>query len=241
MIVFGKKVRILALLLGAALFGSGPPARAGYVEIDYSIDGGPRQVAASSTTGVATWTDNSVGGLFSVIMSFGTSNSPGGTTALVTQSNNYVNTLYTSGSHTLSVYVSSTGFNLPGGNNLNLGNASSITENSGSTQVTFTSFADTGNNGNNLFGMSGSTVTSTSTSYSVTGQQGNGNQSTTTFSGTAYSLTNEGDYKMTGGTSLTVVSGSTTVTPTPAPPGLFMALTGLPCLAAGGWLRFRRK
>jgi hypothetical protein len=237
MIRFSNKLFLTAFLAGAILFGAGPLAHAGYVEIDYAIDGGPRTVAASSSTGIAIWSNASVGGLFNVYFTFGTTNSPGGTQALLTQSNNLVSTLYTGPgvSHTLQIYVSSTGFVTPSPLSpalAALGNASSITENGGATTVTFTSYADTSNNGNTLFGMSGP---STAVTYSVSGQAGNGGQSSTTFApnGAAYSLTSVGDFTMTGGTSLTVVSGNTTVTHLPVPPGLVLALTGVPFLAVG--------
>jgi hypothetical protein len=208
------------------------------VEIDYSIDGGPRTFAASGS-GTVVWQNSNLVGLFNVLVSVGTSNSPGGQQALVTQSNNAISTLYSSGTHTLTVYVSSAGFTSPQSPPPTvLGNASSITENSGHTSVVFTSYAD---KNNAMFGMSGSSVASTSVAYSVTGQQGTGTESFTSFSpnGNTYSLTNEGDYTMAAGTSLTVVSGNTTVTPTPAPTGAVLALTGLPCLGFAVWLRRR--
>jgi hypothetical protein len=247
---FGNKLYLVALLVGISIMGPAPPVQASTLEIDYSIDGGARQIGASTTTGSGTttlhWSSSDVGaaGLFSVDMTIATSNSPGSATqAKITQSNNTVNTLYGSGTHTLTIYVSSDGFSSPSSPPpLVLGNASSITQDSGSTQVTFTSYSDTSNT---LFGMSGSTVTSTSVSYSASGQNGTGKGASsalfTTNGQHPYSLTNEGDYTLSGGTSLTVVSGNTTVTPTPAPPAAVLALTGLPCLGFAVWLRRRNK
>jgi hypothetical protein len=74
----------------------------------------------------------------------------------------------------------------------------------------------------------------------ASGQQSNSANSWTYVSaGGKYSLTNKGVYVTDGGTSLTVVSGNTEVTPTPAPPGAVLALTALPVVAFGHWLRRR--
>jgi hypothetical protein len=140
------------------------------------------------------------------------------------------------------IFVSSTGFTSPQSPPpLNLKTASSITEDSGHTVVHFTSYADSSNT---LFGMTGGTVVSNGVSYSATGQQGTGATANPTLfspNGATYSLTNTGQYTMDAGTSLTVVSGNTTVTATPAPPGVVLALSALPVLALGQWMRRRRK
>jgi hypothetical protein len=238
-----RKSLWLAALAVVALLGTTSRASAG-IEIDYSIDGGARTFGASSATSVVAFSNSSLGGLFNVTFTIGTTNTPGSPTmATETQSNNSVSTLYASGTHTLHIYVSSTGFTSPTSPPPTiLGNSSSITENSGHTAVTFTSYASTTNA---LFATSGGVTASTGYSYSATGQQGTGGQgfSSTLFSpnGAAYSLTNIGDYTMTAGTSLTVVSGNTEIVPTPAPAGLVMVLSGLPALGIGGWMRRRRK
>jgi hypothetical protein len=243
----GKRSPIFAALLtSAALLGLAPPAGAGQFQIDYSIDGGPLVKAPGQVT-VATasgsqvvWSDSNVGGLFSVALTFATSNSPGvAGTALVTQSNNSISTLYTSGTHSLSIYVSATGFaSSPGSSPDILSTASSITENTGKASVAYTSYADTSNR---LFGTSGPTVTSVLTSYSVAGNAGKGKQNSTMFSphGATYSLTDRGQYELAAGTSITVVSGNAEVTPTPAPAGVVLVLSGMPLLVFGGWLRRR--
>jgi hypothetical protein len=242
MIRFAKFLPILAVLAGVVILGAPRPAHA-YIEIDYAIDGGAKQFGASSTTSAVTWSNSSVGGDFNVLFTIGTTNTPGGTQALVTQSNNAVSTLYSSGTHTLKVYVSSTGFTAPSIPSEILGTASSITENGGHTDVTFKSVVD---QNNTLFGGvagvgAGDNTTSNSVTYSANGQAGGGTSTFTPFtlSSTPYALTNEGDYKMDAGTSLTVVSGNTTVSPVPAPAGIVLALTGLPCLGIAGWLRRR--
>jgi MYXO-CTERM domain-containing protein len=239
MIRFRKLLPLAAAVAVAVALGAPRPAHA-YIEIDYSIDNGGRTFGASSNTGFVTFSGSGLGGFFDVLFTIGTTNTPGGQQALITQSNNSVSTDYTdvNTSHTLHIYVSSTGFTQPQSPPpTSLGNASSITENGGSTTVVFSSYADATNT---LFGTSGS---STSVTYSVSGQAGKGDQSSTLFSpnGATYSLTNIGDFTMTGGTSLTVVSGNTTVTPTPAPAGAVLALAGLPVLGIGGWLRRRKQ
>jgi hypothetical protein len=239
---FHHKLAVAAFLVVAGVLGITKPAAAG-IEIDYSIDSGSRTFGNSSSGSSVTFTSTDVGGkgLFSVDISVGTTNTPGGAFALVTQSNNTVATLYSSGSHTLHIYVSSTGFTSPQSPPpAILGNASSITENGGHTDVTFTSYGDTSNT---LFGTTGSSVTSVSTSYSANDQTGVGSGSNSTLfspNGNKYSLTNIGDYTLTGGTSLTVVSGNTKVTPTPVPAGMTLALSGLPVLGLGYWFRRRQ-
>jgi MYXO-CTERM domain-containing protein len=234
-----NRLAALAALAGAALLGTASRASA-YIEVDYSIDGGARTFGASSTSSSVFFSNSSLGGLFNIQFNFDTTNTPGGQQALVTQSNNSVATLYSSGVHTLHIYVSSNGFTQPQSPPpTNLGNSSSITEASGSTSVTFTSYADSSNT---LFGMSGGTVVSTGYTYSVSGQQSSGGvgSSTAQFSpnGATYSLTNVGDYTMAANTNVTVVSGNTTVTPTPAPAGMALALSGLPLLVL---VRLRRR
>jgi hypothetical protein len=229
--------------VGAALFGSGPPARAGYIEVDYSIDGGAKTMIASGNG--SAFFSGTLGGQFNVSLGFAASGSPASLSqglAYNPFTNNYVSALYANDgsgtTHTLTIYVSSTGFTVPTGNNLTLGSSASITEVSGGTTVSFTSYADTSNA---LWGMTGPSTSIVPFSVSG-GQSGSANASTlfSTVGSNPYSLTNVGSYTMLGGTNITLVGGTTTVT-TPAPPGLFMALTGLPFLAVGGWLRFRRK
>jgi hypothetical protein len=228
---------IAAALAAAISLGVPRPAHA-YIEIDYSINGGARMLGASDSGGSVSWTNHSVGGLFDVSFSFGTSNSPGNAQALVTQANNSVSTLYSSGSNTLSIFVSSTGFTSPMSPPfMLLGTSSSITQNSGQTNVVFTSYVDPNNN---PFGMSGSSVMSTQVAYSATGQQGTGATAVSqpfTLSTSAYSLTNKGDYTMAAGTDLTVVSGNSSISAVPAPPGIVLAGVGILALGVGGMAR----
>jgi hypothetical protein len=103
--------------------------------------------------------------------------------------------------------------------------------------VVFNSYADTTNA---LFGTQQGAPT---LSFSASGQNGvGGGNSQTSFSpnGATYSLTNIGQYTLTSGTDVTVVSGNTEVTPTPAPAGAVLALSGLPVLGLG-WLRRRKQ
>jgi len=244
MLKFLKKPTVLAALAAAVLLGSTTRASAN-IEIDFSIDGGARFVGAASAGSTAIFS-GTVGGLFDVVLTLGTTNSPGTPgLAFETQGNNIITTLYGGGSanqHTLHVYVSSTDFTNPTSPPPTiLHNTSSISELTGATSVTFTSYASTTNT---LFATSGGTTASTGYSYDVSGPQSSGGQgsSSTMFSpnGSKYSLTNIGDYKMDGGTSVTIVGGNTSVTPTPVPSGVVMALTGLPVLGLGLWMRRRQ-
>jgi hypothetical protein len=242
MFKFHHKLALAAFLVAAGLLGITKPAAAG-IEIDYSIDGGARTFGNSSAGSSVTYSNTSLGGLFNVTFSIGSTNTPGtGTLATETQGNNLVSTLYTTGSHTLHIYVSSTDFTSPQSPPPTiLGNTSSITELAGATDVTFTSYASTSNT---LFATSGGVTSSTGYSYSVTGQQSSGGAgfSSTFFSpdGAKYSLTNIGDYRLAAGTDITIVGGNTKVTPTPVPAGMVLALSGLPVLGLGYWFRRRQ-
>ncbi len=259
MIRIGIKWPLVALLVGAALFGSGPPAHAGpvspQIEIKYSIDGGALQSTGGPvSSSMAMWASDDVGGLglFKVWMTYGRSNAPGDTQALVKQGSAGISALWTdpAQTHTLTIFVSATGFTSPQSPPpLILATSSAIDETSGFTKATFTSYADARNG---LFGgvrTDGSlSPMSTSVTYSVSGQQGAGADSSRSDfepNGLTYSLSNAGAYEMTAGTSINIVGSSTTATSPnppamPAPAGLVLALTGAPVLGLGYWLRRRR-
>jgi hypothetical protein len=254
MVSFGKKRLTAALLAGALILGARSSAHADVISLDYSVDGGSTWTKATLTpdgkvAGQYDWSavikDASGNSLFSVDGAWATTNTPGGAKAQISQVNGTITALYdTSETHTLSVRVSSQGFLLPSVNST-LRNTSSLQNlgdvyGGGSANVVFTSYADTSNT---LFGTTGSTVASTSVSYQTVGGESGAKNSSTSFfpSGATYSLTNEGDYTMTGGVQVSVVQGATTVTATPVPAGIVMALSGVPFLAAGGWLRRRRR
>src|SRR5262249_12597149 len=103
------------LVLPVALLLLRPAPAAAYIEIDYSIDNGPRQFGAVSPTGTSvSFNASHLGGFFDVAMTFASSNSPGDPTiAYIQQSNTWISADYSSGQHTLTIYASSTDFTAP--------------------------------------------------------------------------------------------------------------------------------
>src|SRR5260370_22255447 len=165
MLLFLTKPTVRAALAAAVLLGARTPASAN-IEIDFWIDGGARTFGAASAGSSVTFSNPALGGLFSVVLTIGSTNTPGSPAlAFETQGNNLVSTLYGAGTHTLHIYVSSTGFTTPTSPPPTvLGNTSSISELTGGTNVTFTSYASTANT---LFATSGGVTSSTGYSYSV--------------------------------------------------------------------------
>jgi hypothetical protein len=236
-----------ALLLGLAvvgLLGAASPAAA-TIEVDYSIDGGARTFGAASATNTVIWTQTGLGGLFDVTLSFNTSNAPGTPQlATVTGSQNQVFTTATySGEHHLTFFISANGFTSPQSpppTQLSVAATTLLANSVNPVVTTYTGFASTSNA---LFDMS---QTSTPTgNYSANGQFGSGSGSalSSLFSpnGATYSLTKRLDLDITGPAGITNLSSNLQVTPTPVPAGIVMALSGMPVLGIGAWMRRRRQ
>jgi len=227
----------VGLILAIAVLMLRPAPASAYIEIDYSIDGGARTYGNSSSGALVGFAQTNLGGLFDLSTSFAWSNTPGSPfQAYIDQSDTWITTDYTTGQHTLTIYVSATGFTSPSSPPpVNLGITSTTDEQGGGVAVTFQGFADPTNT---LFGMSGTSTPGTGNTYTASGQAGigSGGPLTTTFNldpgPNGYSLTDVISMKIDGGTDITNTASNLTVV-TPAPAGIVLAASGLPLLALG--------
>jgi hypothetical protein len=245
MIRFRKLLPLAAVLAGAVVLGT-PRAAHAYIEVDYSVDGSARTFGNSSNTGTVFFGGDLLG-VYNVALNFSTTNTPGNNAlALVTSSNNTVTTdTGVSGTHTLTIYVTSLDFTNPTSPPPTvLGTASSGTTAAGSGKVTVT-YAGYADATNTKFGTQ---VAAGPGSYDIVatgGQGGNGGGPalTNSFSpnGAKYSLTDVLKIQTTDSVNITNVTGNVNVTPTPAPAGAVLALSGLPFVGLGAWLRRRKQ
>jgi hypothetical protein len=143
-----------------------------------------------------------------------------------------------SGEHTLHIYVSQTDYTLPASTILAVESGMSGTVNSGTVNLNniFQAFADAGNNqyGTGDFSNGLQSAVASGSTFDTGSAFGkftrNGN----------YSMTTEVNFDLSGGGKANY-SDHVNVTPTPAPAGVVLALTGLPVLGVGGWLRRRKQ
>jgi len=158
---------------------------------------------------------------------------------------------------TLKVDLSTTGYTFPTGGALALSSSVSATASAfnllGGDAITFQSYADSGNGGNNLYGgtllnpSGGAVTTGAQTSASVKVNPDKtldigfipGTNRVPGPNGLPFSMTQEVTFVLAAGASLTLNGQS--VVATPAPAGLLLALSGLPLLGLGRWLRRRKQ
>jgi hypothetical protein len=230
---------LLAVLVGTAILGAPTSARATFQLAlqEAGVNGGAITVVASGS-------DFQAGGIFfsgvygdfTVSILGGTSNNGATMSNLLSSTTSVTNNDGTG--KVLNLYVTQTNYTLPAGSPLvfesGLGGSLIGGSTVGLTGI-FQAYADAGNN---AFG----------TTDFTNGPQ-NATQTGTTFdTGSAASLFNRaGSYSLTSVASLEINGGGTVnysdhinVTATPAPAGVVLALTGLPFLGIGTWLRRRK-
>jgi hypothetical protein len=221
---------VVAALVGAAILGAPSRADAGFT------------LTLSDGTTTKTVTDGGAGdldttsgqiifsgsiGSFNIDLSVGTSNSESGAIpAQLTINNTTISSLGFTGTKQLTITLADTNFSAPAaGWTSILSSQLSTTQVPTNSAVTFQSFI----NG------TGGSLLSLSNVGGVTGAD------QMTIPSDPYTLANVTTYTVVGqglGTSVTVqTTGLTQVTPVPAPSGVVLALTALPCLGVGGWLR----
>jgi hypothetical protein len=231
---------LVACLTAAAFWATPPPARADFqlrIYEDGNFLAAPG-VLTDGGSGVITYSGNA--GDFNLAFTYATSNSPGAdNVGIVTVANTRI-TNNTNATHTLTIEVSSQGFDLPTGDSLSLLNSASGTISRGSINGSFTSYVD---RSNSLFGKSD--VAAPAVTFAGTAGTNSASFSGTTevypFSSTGtYSITNVGTYTFAAGASMTLTGGLSEVH-APAPPGLVLALSGMPLLGFGCWFRGRRR
>jgi hypothetical protein len=260
MIRFRSIAPLVAALVGAAILGGPAPARAAYSVQVYDdgvlqagiglIVNGNSLIFGGSTTH------------FSITNGSGLSNNPGtqGGSNLNLSSNEQIATTFgaTGGTHTITIVLSQTGWTSPTGTPLVLSSSAggsiayvagtnpNATESVSSSYQGFLDTTDT------LFGQpaSGSTPgQSASASLSSVGtaplNYSPGTSTSLVPGAVPFSLTDVLSFTFTlgagSGQDTANASVSTTAAATPAPAGAVLALTGLPFLGIGAWLRRRKQ
>jgi hypothetical protein len=231
---------LVACLTAAAFWATPPPARADF-QLRLYEDGvflAAPGVLTDGGSGVITYSGNA--GDFNLAFTYATSNSPGAdNVGIVTVANTRV-TNTASATHTLTIEVSSQGFNVPTGDSLTLLNSASGTVSRGTISGSFNSYAD---RNNALFGTSdlaAPALTFTGTAGTLSASFSGSTELYPLTSTGLYSITNVGTYTFGAGASITLTGGLSEVH-APAPPGLVLALSGMPLLGFGCWFRGRRR
>jgi len=251
--------RLVAILAMAALLSGPTQARAGYsvrVYDDGVLQGGISTFVIGNTLLFGGSTTH-----FSITNGSGLSNNPGsqGGSNLDLSSNEQINTTFgaAGGTHTIRIELSQDSWTAPTGNPLNLsasagGSTAYLTgTNPLATQTISATYQGFLDNTNALFGQPGAGGTPVLSASSTQSSAGTtplvfspGSGVSLVPGGTPFSITDVLEFTFTltagSGQATANVSGST-VASVPAPAGLVLALTGLPALGIGAWLRRRRQ
>jgi hypothetical protein len=240
MIRFRNFLTIVTLLVGAAVLGAPSKAHASleiFLQEAGVNSGAITQVGTLGATDFTSATFTGTYGDFTLTI-LGASSDNGATlsdllSATVSLKNNNAS------SKTLTIYASQTNFTLPTGTPLGVESGLSGTVNSGtfSGSGDFQAYAD---KNNNLLGMSD--FTNGSQSGAFNGSTFDTGSATGLFNRTAgspYSLTSVATFTVSGGGQGNF-SDHINVTPIPAPAGVVLALTAMPILSIGAWLRRRK-
>jgi len=227
---FRSFLPLAAALVGAVLLGAPSQARAGFT-LTIAEGGGPSVVVNDNGVGDSASASGLISfvgtvGDFSIQASIGSSNAPGtAKLAQLTINNLSISALGFSGDKTLTITLQDDSFTSPTGHQ-GMESQLSVSLLPVSSTVTFQSFLN-GNGG---------------TLLSLSGVGGKTADDSVNISSTPYTLENITTYTIHGagsGNALTIqTTGITAVMP--APPGLLLALTGMPCLGLGCWLRRRK-
>jgi len=224
---------VAAAVAGVAFLASPSSVRADF-KIYLQEDGGAITEVQSGPDFTALSFDG-VYGDFAVTLLAGTSHNKPAKSDLLGSTLAVENTSGTA--HTLAVYVSQTNYTLPTGAKLNVesGLGGSVITGTVGLAGIFQAYAD---KNNALLGNSFTTGSQTAIQSGTTLQTGSAfgvfNRDVTPFSLTTVTTLN-----LSGG-ALVNFADHENVTPAPAPAGLALALTALPCLGIGSWLRRRK-
>jgi len=250
---FRKSMTLMAILAGLAMAGLASPAQAAF-EISVYVNGVNQGVSASGSN-TAFFAIGSVTGFNYNISSFTNwSGTPASGVESNTANNQITVTAPITTPETVTIVISESGWVAPTGPlALSSSAGGSIASAAGSLTMSATNqgFVDS-SFGNGVAGLNPAGTSTTLANASATSTPGNTgtlnyNPSPSTVlaaGGTPFTLTQV--FTFSAGTGQTVatgstfdVSGSVSVAPVPVPAGLVLALTGLPCLGAGTWLRRR--
>jgi hypothetical protein len=266
----GRRFLFLALLAGLAIAGLGSPGRADFevmfayggasITIDVTTQTATASGGASLSGATITYnsanmvtvsnlvidpngtTDSNSNG-FSISASISKTNSPGtqNGASISTSGLDILNQTGASGSSTLVVTTGSTGFTAPTANLATLKSTASVSAdglNSSNASFVFNSYV---NSDNSQFGTSSGFASPTISLSPVTpGGSASGNTSITgNATATPYSIVQVGRYTLANGDDFFDGSTGSSVV-APAPNSLLLALSGMPLLGVGAWLRRRR-
>jgi len=235
-----RKSFVAATVAAAALIGSASSADAAFQLVitptsgpSVTItDGGAGDLSGAVPDGLIIF-NGGVGG-FTINTTVGSSNAPGTPTlAQLTINSLSISSAGFVGTQGLTFTLSDTNFMAPGaGQNASLVTQLSTTQLPTGTSVTGQSFI-----GANLGSLTGGTI------LNLNDVGGLKTSNTVTVPPNPFALENVTSVSVLGqglGTELTVQVTGITAVAVPAPAGLILALTGLPVLGFGGWLRRRR-
>jgi len=259
-----KWMAVAVVLMGAIVFGSPTQARAAFTVNVYEdgtlVTGGSVVPIDSQNILYAFTSANSNLQFFNVTSGSGTSNNPGtqGGSNLDLANNTKITTNFgaAGGTHTIRIELTQDGWNAPTGTPLTLSSSAGGSTaylggtNPSATQTITATYQGFLDNTNALFGKpaAGSTpIQTASTTQSAVGTKSLVFSPATSSSlvpgGTPFSMTDVLEFTFTlsagSGQASANVSAST-VASVPAPAGVVLALTGLPILGIGNWLRRRR-
>jgi hypothetical protein len=230
----GTRRAFLAALSGALLLAATTPARA---DLLLSLQEGATVVNVQVPNNKGPASFSGTVGDFSIFISVGSSNSPGGSTGLA-QAGTFSIVNNSGSAQTLHINMSAQGFTSPNSPPplMVLDTVSGSVAN-GSVKGTFQGFADA------LDKLSGQGFASGLLTFSAGGLSQSFSQNGGTFgfspNGSTYSLSIFSDYTLSGGAQFTGTVGNVQTMPTPAPASLQFLLVGLP-LVGLACLRRRR-
>jgi len=239
---------MMAALIGVGILGAPSKAQAAFTLFLQQAG-----VNSGNITAVASGPDftplNFSGNYGNFTVTFlGATSTNGNTLSSLLSSTTSVTNNDLTAAHTLRLWVSQTNYTLPGGTQLNVESGMGGTVNIGvlGPLGVFQAFAD---RNNNL--LAAGTLTGGGATADFTNGPQNASQVGSTFdTGSAvglftrngpnapYSLTSEATLTMSAGGNVNYAN-HINVTATPAPAGIVLALTGVPC-AVGAWLRRRK-
>jgi len=223
----------VAALVGAAVLGA-PTQASATLALYLQEDGGAiTQVAtAADFTSVSF---NSTFSDFTVNILGGSSDNGATLSDLLSSTTSVKNN--TGATHTLSMWVSQTNYNLPAGTPLSVESGLGGTVDTGTLTLTgiFQAYADKNN------GLRGTTdFTNGSQNATANGNPFDTGSAFGSFNRTGlYSLTSVANFKLSGGGQANF-SSQVHVTPVPEPSSVVLALSSLPLLGIGTWLRRRK-
>jgi len=228
---------IVAALVGVAMLGAPASARASF-SLYLQEDGGGFVLKDTQAdfTGVSF---NGTFGDFKIQFLGGSSDNTGTPSDLLTGVTSIKN--LSGNTHTLSIWVNQTNYTLPTGTPLIVESGMAATINSGTLKLTdiFQAYADT-NNGTPLT-TGTSDFTNGPQDATKTGSTADTGSATGLFNrtNTNYSLTSVSNFELSGGGQINS-SSHVNVSAVPAPAGVVLALSSLPFLGIGTWLRRRK-